>query len=172
MSRAFVKEGDGDDGMEALPDRPLGDGPNLVTARGRDLIEAEYNRLLAALEEARARDDRGAQAEVARDLRYWAARRATAEVVTPTQDTEVVRFGHRVTIEREDGERQSFTIVGQDEADPPAGSLSFASPMGRALIGKSCGDIVTVSGHEAEIIAITQADEAAAKRPRAAKRRR
>ncbi len=47
----------------------------------------------------------------------------------------------RVTIARDDGRRQTYRIVGEDEADPAAGTLSYVSPLARALMGKSPGDV-------------------------------
>jgi transcription elongation GreA/GreB family factor len=153
MSRAFVKEADETEVYD-LPDRPISDDPNFVTARGLALIEAEVAKLRGALEEAQEKDDRGAIAEISRDLRYWTARRATAEVVAPPAETDTVRFGLSVTIKRDDGQRQTYRIVGQDEADPAKGLLSFLSPLGRALAGKGVGDTVVAGPHEAEIVAI------------------
>ena len=154
MSRAFVKEADGTDVFDDLPDRPISPHPNLVTARGLALIEAEIARLRTALTEAQEREDRSAIAEISRDLRYWTARRTSAEVVPPVTDTETVRFGLRVTIERNDGRRQTFRIVGQDETDPANGLLSYVAPLALALTGKSVGETVTVAQGEAEIVKI------------------
>ena len=154
MSRAFVKEADEADTFDNLPDRPIGPEPNFVTPEGLAQIEAEVARLRAAEEAAKARDDKGAMAEIARDLRYWNARRATAELVPAVQDTDAVRFGLTVTIERGTGKRQSFRIVGLDEADPTRGKLSYMAPLARALTGKRVGETVTVGNDEAEIVAI------------------
>lgn len=154
MSRAFVKEPDGDDVFDDLPDRPVSPHPNLVTARGLALIEAEIERLRGALAKARTNADRAAIAAASRDLRYWAARRASAEIVTPVRGNGTVRFGHRVTIERDDGRRQVFRIVGEDEADPAAGLLSYVSPLAGALTGKRVGEVVPAGQGEAEILAI------------------
>ena len=80
MSRAFVKEADGAEAVEELPDRPIGPERNLVTARGLALIEAEVARLRVLLAEARTKEDRSEITHVARDLRYWSARRASAQL--------------------------------------------------------------------------------------------
>jgi transcription elongation GreA/GreB family factor len=150
MSRAFVKEDSGEGG-DALPDRPISLAPNFVTPEGLALIDAELARLQDAL--AAAGDDRAARAPVERDLRYWRARRASTEVIPPP-GTEEVRFGSTVTIERDDGRRQTWRIVGEDEADPAKGTLSYVAPLARALVGKVVGDTITVAGSEAEIIAV------------------
>jgi transcription elongation GreA/GreB family factor len=49
---------------------------------------------------------------------------------------------------------QTFRIVGEDEADPKAGSISFASPVARSLMGKAVGDVAGAGDSELEIIAI------------------
>ncbi|WP_119421886.1 transcription elongation factor GreA [Desertibaculum subflavum] len=154
MSRAFVKETDGDDSVGELPDRLIGPERNLVTARGLARIEAEVARLRAEFAAAQASADRTRIAQTARDLRYWAARQASAELVPPPDHADEVRFGLAVTIERNDGRRQRFRIVGLDEADPAKGSLSYAAPLARALTGKRIGDTVPAGTGEAEIVAI------------------
>jgi transcription elongation GreA/GreB family factor len=153
MSRAFVKERD-DEVAEELPEQPISPHPNLVTAEGLARIEAEVARLQHEHATAQARNDRGALARTARDLRYWNARRATARVVPPPSDASQVHFGSTVTIVREDGRRQTFRIVGEDEADPTRGTLSHASPLARALFGRRVGDTIPAGQSEAEIVAI------------------
>jgi transcription elongation GreA/GreB family factor len=150
MSRAFVKESD--DAVEELPERPISSAPNFVTAEGLAAIEAEIERLNAAL--AHAGEDREARARIARDLRYWDARRGNAQLMPPPTDADTIQFGSTVTLTRDDGRRQSFRIVGEDEADPEQGTLSHVSPLARALMGKEEGDSVHVAGHDLEIEAI------------------
>ena len=150
MSRAFVKEDAG--GEDGLPDRPVSPHANYVTPEGLKQIDAELARLQGAV--IAAGEDRAARASVERELRYWRARRATAQVIPPPADTSVVRFGATVTIAREGGRRQVWRIVGEDEADPKAGTLSHVSPLARALIGKAVGDTVPIADGEAEIVAI------------------
>lgn len=150
MSRAFVREDD-NAGDEPLPERPVSPHPNFVTSEGMALIDAEIAALVAAL--AEAGDDRSARARIERDLRYWQARRATAEVVPPPGSAEV-RFGSTVTIARADGRTQTWRIVGEDEADPAKGTLSYVAPLARALIGHVAGDEVAVAGGEVEITAV------------------
>jgi transcription elongation GreA/GreB family factor len=151
MSRAFVKEDANPDG-EALPERAISPHPNYVTAEGLALIDAELARLTAALGDAG--EDRATRAGIERDLRYWRARHATAEVIPPPTDSGEVRFGSRVTIEREDGRHQTWRIVGEDEADPANGTISYVSPLAAALMGRAAGDVVIVAGGEAEIVTI------------------
>jgi len=68
-----------------------------------------------------------------------------------------VQFGGTVTFDREDGRRQTFRIVGEDEADPTQGSVSYVSPVARALLGKGVGDTAQVAGGEVEIVAVNEA---------------
>jgi len=56
-----------------------------------------------------------------------------------------VRVGSTVTVEEEDGTTSTFAIVGSTEADPASGRISNVSPVGRALIGQSAGDLVVVT---------------------------
>lgn len=154
MSRAFVKEPDGEDAVEELPERPISPHPNFVTAEGLAQIEAEVARLAREHAAAQAANERSALARTGRDLRYWAARRASAQLVPPREDTRQVHFGSTATIARDDGRRQTFRIVGEDEADPARGTLSHVSPLARALFGKELGDSVEVGRSQAQIVAI------------------
>lgn len=151
MSRAFVKE---QDSIDELPERLISEHPNLVTPEGLQQIEAEVQRSDTAHAVAQQGDDRSLVAATARDLRYWSARLASAELVPPPSDNAHVQFGSTVTIEREDGRRQTYRIVGEDEADPAKGSISYVSPLAAQLVGKAVGDTIKVAGTEAEIVAI------------------
>ena len=155
MSRAFVKEADGVDAVENLPERPVSANPNFVTAEGLATIEAALEKTHREHAQAQAANDRAALARTARDLRYWTSRRTTAQVIAPPIAGGEVQFGSTVTIERDDGRRQTFRIVGEDEADPARGTLSHAAPLARALFGKSVGDVVQAGQSEAEIVEIT-----------------
>lgn len=141
MSRAFVKEDDGDR-PEALPELPVSALPNLVTARGLALIEARVAELEAALA---AEADETRQARLKRDLRYWRARRATARPTAPDPADPAVQFGSRVVYRDEDGAARTIEIVGEDEADPARGTIAYPAPVARALMGARTGDGVTVT---------------------------
>ncbi|MFC1459739.1 transcription elongation factor GreA [Microvirga arabica] len=154
MSRAFVRESEGGEAFEDLPDRSISPH-HLVTPAGLARMDSEIESLEKRLSEAQLRDDKAEVARLSRDLRYWSARRVSAEVVPPPTDTSHVRFGAEVTFEREDGRRQTYRIVGEDEADPAKGSLSYVSPLAQALMGKEVGDTVTVGPGQAEIVSIT-----------------
>jgi len=159
MSVAFVKEESAETAAELqLPDRPISLHPNLVTPPGLELLN---DALLAArhgYEEAQRIEDvnerRRSSALFARDITYLTRRVRSAQVIPPPGSTDQVAFGSRITFSREDGRHQTFTIVGEDEADPRRGSISFVSPVARALTGKSVGDVAQVGNDELEILAI------------------
>ena len=157
MSVAFTREEDLEATAADLPDRPISPHPNLVTPEGLAALEAALAAARAAYNAAQARGsieaDRTAMARATRDLRYWSARRATAQLVESAPDGRV-RFGGAVTIEREDGRTQTWRITGEDEADPAKGSVSHVSPLARALVGKRVGDEATVAGQTVEIVAV------------------
>ncbi len=152
MSRAFVKESDGDPGE--LPERSISAHPNLVTPRGLAVIEARIRSSRRSGRRRAAAEDGALRARVERDLRYWNARRASARVVEATAATDRVRFGMRVTLQLSSGGRQQFRLVGEDEADAANGLLSWVSPLGQALLGKEAGEAVPFQGGEAEIVSI------------------
>jgi len=152
MSRAFVNE---DSFIDELPDRPISEHPNLVTARGLALIEQALETARREYGEAQNAGERESLSRAGRDLRYWSARRATAQLRAPQPGADVVQFGHAVTIMRDDGRQQTFRIVGEDEADPTRGSISYVSPLAQALLGKRIGDTLRAGKDEAEITAVT-----------------
>jgi transcription elongation GreA/GreB family factor len=154
MSSAFVKEPEGGEAFEDLPDRPISPHPNFVTPAFLGWMERELERLHAEHSTAQAADDKANLSRTTRDLRYWTARRNSAQVVEPAADRSQVHFGSTVTIEREDGRRQTFRIVGEDEADPAKGTISYVSPVAQALTGKKVGDVVQAGTSEAEIVEI------------------
>ena len=155
MSRAFVKEQD--DVPEDLPERPVSPNPNLVTARGLRKIDEEIGALRQALARFQHDGDKAGVARASRDLRYWTKRRSTAQLVAPPSPVSVVAFASAVTIERADGRRQHFEIVGEDEADPSHGLIAFTSPLARALLGKAVGEAVEAPGGEVEILEVEAA---------------
>ncbi len=154
MSRAFTKEDDDTEAIAMIGERPVSPHRNLVTPQGLEQIDAEIARLREAFSQAEKTQERVAVATHLRDLRYWTARRETAEVSVPDPDSDVVRFGMTATIEDEDGNRRTWKIVGEDEADAAHGMVSHVSPMALALFGKGVGDLVTVAGKEWEVVAL------------------
>lgn len=157
MSVAFTREEDYEATAADLPDRPISPHANLVTPAGLAAIEAELAAARAAYAAAQTGDvkeDRTAMARATRDLRYWSSRRASAQLVEPAEGEGTVRFGGSVTVEREDGRRQTWRIVGEDEAEPAKGSVSYVSPLAQAVLGKGVGELVMVAGSEVEIVGV------------------
>ena len=79
-------------------------------------------------------------------IRELEAKLTLAEVIDPTKLSGArVKFGATVTIEDSDsGETQTYTIVGEHEADIKRGRISIGAPVARAMIGKEAGDTVIV----------------------------
>jgi transcription elongation GreA/GreB family factor len=143
MSRAFVKE---TSESAPPPERMVDEGPNLVTPEWMAQIEAHVARLEASL---KTESNVLLRETPERDLRYWTVRKASAEIVPPSSG-DTIAFGSKITIERK-GRKQSFRIVGVDEADPAQGLISFRSPLANAVMGARKGDIVEAAEPLGEI---------------------
>jgi transcription elongation factor GreA len=137
-----------------------------MTVRGAEALRAELKRLksqdrpnvIKAIAEARAHGDLSENAEyhAAREqqgfiegrIQEIEAKMSTAEIIDPStlpKDGRVV-FGAVVELEDQDsGAQVTYQIVGEDEADLKAGRISVTSPIARALVAKSAGDIVDVA---------------------------
>ena len=74
--------------------------------------------------------------------------------MTPSNNPNEVQFGSTVTIERSDGRRQTYRIVGEDEADPANGKLSYVSPVARALMRKRIDEVIRAGTSDAQIVEI------------------
>jgi transcription elongation GreA/GreB family factor len=160
LSVAFTKEESSETASETLlPDRPISPHPNLATEAGLKALELQLAQAREAYGAASAIEDinerRRQQANPLRDARYFAARVYTAQLVPDPTSIDNVAFGSTVTFSRDDGRVQTYRIVGEDEADPKAGSISFVSPVARLLMGKAVGDVVEAGGQELEILAIS-----------------
>jgi transcription elongation GreA/GreB family factor len=155
MSVAFRRESD-DEHLEPTFEIPIPPGPNRVTARGLALIDARVAALEAKVAEG---GEETAVKAAKRDLRYWQTRQITAELApAPTGDR--VEIGTTVTF-RLDGKARALAIVGDDEADPAEGLVSFSAPLARALIGGEPGELLPFNGRDDAIeivgIAVTRA---------------
>ncbi|MGX5846564.1 transcription elongation factor GreA [Mesorhizobium sp. PL10] len=155
MSRAFTREEDSENAIAGIGERPISPHRNLVTERGLAQIEENLADLRDILAKAERKADRERIAVVSRDLRYWTARRESAELSVPEPGSDQVRFGMGVTLESDDGKKVHWKIVGEDEADPSKGSISHVSPMAVALFGKKVGDVASVNGKEWEIVKLS-----------------
>ncbi len=159
LSVAFTKEDSAETAAETvLPDRVISPHPNLVTQSGLKALEEQLRLAREACEAANAIEDinerRRISANPLRDLRYFSDRVRTAQLMPDPPADGVVAFGSLVTFSRDDGRTQRFRIVGEDEADPAAGTMSYVSPVARVLTGKMAGDLVNLGGREIEIIEV------------------
>ena len=150
MSVAFRRETD-EEHLEPKFELPIPPGPNLVTARGLALIAERVAALEAQLAAAA---DEAARTALQRDLRYWQARQVSAELAPPPAGDKV-EFGVTVTF-RLKGAEKTFRLVGDDEADPGAGLLSFNAPLARAMLGAEPGEVLPFGGEEEaiEVVAV------------------
>ncbi|MBO9575709.1 MAG: GreA/GreB family elongation factor [Sphingobium sp.] len=140
MSVAFRRESD-EEHLEPKFEIPIPPGPNLVTPRGLRLIQrkvAELEALVPTLEAGQPLD------AAKRDLRYWRTRQATAQLA-PAPDGATVEFGCTVTF-RLNGKQRVLTIVGDDEADPAEGLISFSAPLARAMMNAEPEELVPYGG--------------------------
>jgi transcription elongation GreA/GreB family factor len=148
MSRAFVKEPEGDQPGDDQPERPQSTHPNYITAEGlarlrqrladasarRDLLEKDQDQLGARSELQSLRSE----------IRYLARRIELAIPVDPArQGTDAIRFGATVQVVDDAGAEHEFTIVGEDEADAARNRISWVSPLGAALLNHRTGDTLT-----------------------------
>ncbi|AGB47289.1 transcription elongation factor GreA [Mesorhizobium sp. ESP6-5] len=156
MSRAFTREEDSENAIAGVGERPISTHRNLVTERGLAQIDDNLADLRDIMAKAERKADRERIAVVSRDLRYWTARRESAELSVPEPGSDVVRFGMGVTLQSDDGRKVHWKIVGEDEADPAKGSISHVSPMAVALFGKKVGDVASVNGKEWEIVKLSE----------------
>jgi len=150
-----------------------------MTLRGAEALRAELKRLktearpavIKAIAEARGHGDLSENAEyhAAREQQGFIEGRikeiegklANAEIIDPSKlaNTGKVVFGAIVELEDQgDGSRVIYQVAGEDEADIRAGRISITSPIARALVGKSKGDVVDVAApgglHSYEIVAV------------------
>ena len=152
---------------------------NPMTLRGAEALRVELRRLksedrprvIKAIAEARSHGDLSENAEyhAAREQQGFIegrigeieAKLSTAEIIDPStvSNTGKVIFGATVDLEDQDGGKAiSYQIVGEDEADIKSGRISITSPIARALVGKSAGDVVDVTApggtHSYEVVKV------------------
>jgi transcription elongation GreA/GreB family factor len=148
MSRAFVNEERFEQaGGEELVERPISQHPNYVTPTGALELQAQEEALVEELNSLKdAHDDTFSKdkvAEIERDLRYVRARLDSVILVDPkTQNHDSVLFGATVEVKDEEGNRHTFHIVGEDEADASINKVSWVSPLAKSLISHKVGEIV------------------------------
>lgn len=146
MSRAFVKETDGDEAAGALPEKPQSAHPNYVTVAGLERITRmieDLRRRRDALRNDAALSARPALRAIETEIRYLEKRvQCAIPVAPPERAPEDIRFGATVDLIDADDRHYCFTIVGEDESDARAGRISWVSPLARELIAKKAGQDV------------------------------
>jgi transcription elongation factor GreB len=144
MNRAFVKEPDEGAPAEGLPERQISDHENYVTPAGLRELETRVGELETRRLELLDGDDADDElVYVDRDLRYYTARLESAVLVDPArQPRRKVAFGAAVTVSQPGGDRRTFIIVGEDEADLKQGKISYVSPLAEALSDARVGKTV------------------------------
>lgn len=163
MNKAFVREADGDDDESLEPSPKLPPGTrNYITPAGHsrlrdeleELVKRERPRVVEVVAWAASNGDRSENGdyiygkrrlrEIDRRIRFLTRRLEIAEVVDPARqgDNDQVFFGARVTVADGEGNENTYTIVGVDEADAASGRISWVSPLARALIKARAGDSV------------------------------
>ncbi len=162
MSRAFVREQEGDEGdLESTPQLPVGTA-NYITPAGHarlkdeleELVKRERPRVVEVVAWAASNGDRSENGdyiygkrrlrEIDRRIRFLGKRLDIAQVVDPAarQETDQVFFGATVTVCDDQGSENTYAIVGIDEADAARGRISWISPLARALLKAREGDTV------------------------------
>ena len=146
MSRAFVKEPDGDQVVEELPERVHSPHVNYVTPAGLRQLQGRVGDLRARRERLAGAADAGDKKRllsIDRDLRYYEERIRRAVLIDPAdQPKDEVRFGAVVDVETPEGRRMTFAVVGEDEADAAQGKINWFSPLALALAEARVGDAV------------------------------
>lgn len=163
MNKAFVRESEGDDDEELEPSLKLPAGTkNYITPAGHarlkdeleHLVKRERPHVVEIVAWAASNGDRSENGdyiygkrrlrEIDRRIRFLSKRLDNAEVVDPLRQDEndQIFFGARVTIADIDGQENTYTIVGIDEADVTRGRISWISPLARALIKSREGDTI------------------------------
>ena len=174
MSKAFTKENDSpaddsdtereDTALAALPNRT-----NYITPAGFKRLKDEHGKLLnqerpdlvQVISWAAGHGDRSENGdyiygkrklrEIDRRIRFLSKRLEIAEVIDPAQvKSSKIQFGATVTYQNEEGLKKTISIIGIDEIAPSEGTISWISPLAKALLNQSVGDIVTFKSPRGE----------------------
>ena len=148
MSRAFVKEQEGDEAGNDMPDRPQSTHPNYITPGGLRGLKQKLEAMSARRTELEAdKENLGARSELQTlqgEFRFLQRRIEVAiPVASNQQGTDAIRFGATVELLDDAGAPHRFTIVGEDEADAARNLVSWVSPLGSALLNRRTGELIT-----------------------------
>ncbi len=133
MSVAFTREESAETAAEVeLPDRSISPHPNLVTASGLEALAIAVAESRTAYDAAQRIEDAGerrrAVAVASRDMRYFADRLRSAQIVAPPEEVHAVAFGHRVTFKRDDGRRRPSGSSGKTKRIPVTDQFHIYPP--------------------------------------------
>ena len=146
MSRAFVKEPDGDQAETDLPVRLQSEHPNYITLKGLEKQKAYLHDLISqysVLKKSNTLTEKSKIKLLNADITYLKQRVESAiPVKVEEQEGENIRFGATINLVEKNNTQYKFTIVGEDEADAENGLISWVSPLATALIGKQAGDVI------------------------------
>lgn len=171
MSKAFIKEPEGDDEELELPEEDTGPAvKNYITPEGFQGLKDEFSKLwngerpalVQTISWAASNGDRSENAdyiygkrrlrEIDKRLRFLSKRLETAEVVdSSTSDADQIYFGATVTVLDEANKEATYRIVGVDEIDTKKGYVSWISPIAKALLQARVGDVVVVKSPAGEL---------------------
>lgn len=144
VSKAFVNE----DAQSVEPSARVarrGSGETrYITPEGQHRLIDELNAARAALAQTSGSPDKVARADLEAKVAVLVDTLDSVTVVASAASEDRAFFGAWVELEDEDGQRTQYRLVGPDEVDVKAGLVSVESPLGRALLGKSVGDEVSV----------------------------
>jgi transcription elongation factor GreB len=151
VSKAFTRESDDESGAEEIPSfRPqLPPGTrNYITREGADRLRQRLNNLIERKQAMATKSNEAGTAFEAEQRKIESAIRSLQQTLDSVivaeihADQDSAAFGATVTIRHGDGEEESYRIVGVEEADPEHGSISWISPLARALLSRRAGDKV------------------------------
>jgi transcription elongation factor GreB len=145
MSKAFTRESDESGDDEISPIRPaLPPGTtNYITREGAERLDRRLKDLIAKKQLAEANGSNEPDLrKLESNIRSLQQTLNAVVIAQPPPDSDKVAFGANVRIRQENGEEEIYRIVGVEEADPESGSISWLSPLARALLSRKAGDKV------------------------------
>ena len=151
MSKAFTRESDDESGAEEIPSfrpqLPLGTR-NYITREGADRLKQRLNDLLEKKQAMATMSNEAGTGSEADQRKIESAIRRLQQILDSVVVAEIpvdqdkVAFGATVMVRHGNGEEAAYHIVGVEEADPERGSISWISPLARALLSRRAGDKV------------------------------
>ncbi len=150
MSKAFTRESDEASGDEiaALPPHTRSGPKRYITRQGADRLREQANvlceekRALLKGEDAASTDAPGRVRRIEADIQRIQRTLDSVIVAEPPADSGKIGFGTSVHVRDQNGEEETYQIVGPDEAEPCHGRISAISPLAQALMNSKVGDTV------------------------------